>query len=318
MLKQNRKSIEKGPMIIGSLLLTAGFLFYVSFRKGTWINFITGDALFINFYNKIPGADWVPSLLFVISFSLISTSLFSKSPRVHIWPLFFAVLSTSFELLQLLFGRTFGTADVNDVAASLAAGIIGFTVALSYKKKNSSSNCIKRGSFLKLALGGVALCSIMASVAPPYHDDIVDDENYSTTPAEPVYMSFEELREPVKTTAPEDILSMGKIYKYGNYVLINSVNEGIHIINNTDPKHPRNMAFINIPGNLDMAVKDNILYADSYVDLVVIDISNLNSIKEINRITDVFPYNEYQAVGDNVELNYVDQTKGVVIAYVIK
>jgi hypothetical protein len=54
------------------------------------------------------------------------------------------------------------------------------------------------------------------------------------------------------------------------------------------------------------------------VDLVVIDISNINSIKEVNRLTDVFPYNEYQSVGDNVELNYVDQTKGVVVAYVIK
>ena len=32
-----------------------------------------------------------------------------------------------------------------------------------------------------------------------------------------------------------------------------------------------------------MAIKENILYADSYVDLVAIDISDLNDISEVKR-----------------------------------
>jgi len=38
----------------------------------------------------------------------------------------------------------------------------------------------------------------------------------------------------------------------------------------------------------DLAVKDNVLYADSYIDLVILDISDLSDIVEIGRIEDVF------------------------------
>jgi LVIVD repeat len=40
---------------------------------------------------------------------------------------------------------------------------------------------------------------------------------------------------------------------------------------------------------VDIAIRDNILYADSYTDLVVIDISNPENIKEIRRIRNIFP-----------------------------
>ena len=45
---------------------------------------------------------------------------------------------------------------------------------------------------------------------------------------------------------------------------------------------------INIPGNYDIATKDDYLYADSYIDLVIFDISDVNSIKEVNRIKGSF------------------------------
>ena len=58
----------------------------------------------------------------------------------------------------------------------------------------------------------------------------------------------------------------------------------------TDPADPENMGFIEIPGNVDIAIKNNTLYADSYVDLVAIDISDIENPEEVNRVEDVFPY----------------------------
>jgi hypothetical protein len=48
-------------------------------------------------------------------------------------------------------------------------------------------------------------------------------------------------------------------------------------MDNSDPSNPQNISFIEIPGNLDIAIKDNFLYADSYVDLLTIDISNIEN-----------------------------------------
>ena len=128
----------------------------------------------------------------------------------------------------------------------------------------------------------------------------------------PVYLSWDELRMSVADTVPEEIRQPGKIYIIGDWLLVNEFNKGIHVINNADPAAPEIISFINIPGNVDMAVKDNILYADSYVDLVALDISDMENIKEVARFENVFnyslpPYESDQRIGQ------VDQTKGVVV-----
>lgn len=89
------------------------------------------------------------------------------------------------------------------------------------------------------------------------------------------------------------IESSGKIYVYGNYLLINEPQEGIHIVDNTDPAQPRNIAFLDIPGNVDMAVNSNILYADSYIDLVAFDISDIRNVRLVERVEEVFPHMFY-------------------------
>jgi hypothetical protein len=94
---------------------------------------------------------------------------------------------------------------------------------------------------------------------------------------------------------------------------VNEYQKGIHVFDNTNPSDPQNLKFIEIPGNVDLAIKDNILYADSYVDLLAIDISNLDDIKEVTRIENAFPYMipEYSVgiVGN------VDSQKGIVTGY---
>ncbi len=105
----------------------------------------------------------------------------------------------------------------------------------------------------------------------------------------PVYKTKDEVRANIKSNAAKEIHRPGKIYIRGNYIFLNEVDKGIHIIDNSNKQAPRNIAFVDIPGNLDMAVKGNVLYADLYTDLVTIDISNPQSVvvKKINE--NVFP-----------------------------
>lgn len=109
----------------------------------------------------------------------------------------------------------------------------------------------------------------------------------------PVYLSNEDLRAAVKSLPATELKDVGKVYTKDNFIFVNEVNKGIHIIINTNPSSPQNVGFINIPGNVDMAVQGNILYADSYIDLVAIDISNPMSVTEVNRTQDVFPQRTY-------------------------
>lgn len=144
--------------------------------------------------------------------------------------------------------------------------------------------------------------AILISAVSLLFSSCIEDEctqYYSYKLFKPVYMSYDQLRRPVLILPAQNMVNVGKIYVLSPYILTNEVNKGIHVIDNTDPSSPKNVAFISIPGNLDMAVKDNILYADSYIDLVGIDITNPMSAHEVWRTRDVFEQRSYNGwVGD--------------------
>ena len=103
----------------------------------------------------------------------------------------------------------------------------------------------------------------------------------------PVYMTMAEIQD-VKTEGAKALEKPGKIYFYNNYIFVNEVNKGIHIIDNTDPTNPTNISFINIPANRDMAIQGNNLYADNGGDLITLDISNPLDVQLKDRQTKVF------------------------------
>lgn len=146
----------------------------------------------------------------------------------------------------------------------------------------------------------------------------MDDYTEVFTANSPIYLSFEDLRSAVKTTAATDLENPGKIYFKDGYIFVNEELKGIHIIDNRNPRSPQNLKFIEIPGNVDIAVKNNILYADSYTDLVAIDISDISNPKEVNRVEDVFPYMTPPPANPDYRVATVDQEKGVVIDWEIK
>jgi hypothetical protein len=134
----------------------------------------------------------------------------------------------------------------------------------------------------------------------------------------PVYMSYGELRSGVNKTAPRELVKPGKIYFKGNYLLVVEYFEGIHFIDVSNPVHPQNKAFVEVPGCVDIAMKDNLLYADSYVDLVIIDVSDMNNIREAGRENDILPYTLPVAENDRLPYAEIDKDKGVVVGWQVE
>jgi hypothetical protein len=106
---------------------------------------------------------------------------------------------------------------------------------------------------------------------------------------EPVYKTKAEAKANIKSNAAREIERPGKIYIRGNYIFLNEIDKGIHIIDNSNPSSPRNIAFIDIPGNIDLAVKGNVLYADFFTDMVAIDITNPQQVAVTKFTDNLFP-----------------------------
>ncbi|MFT3979415.1 MAG: hypothetical protein QM687_03025 [Ferruginibacter sp.] len=111
----------------------------------------------------------------------------------------------------------------------------------------------------------------------------------------PAYSTKNEVKANIKSNPATAIENAGKIFVKDNYVFLNDVNKGVHIIDYSNPAAPVNKAFINIPGCKDIAVKGNYMYADCYTDLVTVDISNVNNVVLKNYINGVFPNRYYDA-----------------------
>jgi len=133
----------------------------------------------------------------------------------------------------------------------------------------------------------------------------------------PVYMSYEDLRKAISQKSASDLINPGKIYFKDDYIFIVEEMKGIHVINNVDPANPVNMTFIEVPGNVDIAIKGDVLYADSYIDLVAIDVSDLQNIKEVGRVESVLPYT-LPPIDEKYPMASIDQDQGVVIDWEVK
>jgi hypothetical protein len=128
----------------------------------------------------------------------------------------------------------------------------------------------------------------------------------------PVYISYEELRNAVEVEQGRKLENPGKMYFKDDYIFIIEELKGIHVFDNSDPSSPIKKAFIKIPGIIDMAISGNILYGDSFVDLVVLDLQDLGNIREIGRVRDILPYT-LPPTGNELPIAKVDTEKGLVV-----
>lgn len=140
----------------------------------------------------------------------------------------------------------------------------------------------------------IALFGIVAmSLSSCFEDKCTGTQSYMRF--EPVYMSKDFLRQPMKVEDKRTLKKPGKIYFYNDHLFLNEVGEGIHVYNMEDESNPDYVKFYSIPGNFDLAIKDDILYADNAIDLISIDISDLENPVEVDRDSNVvYKYEHFQ------------------------
>ena len=133
----------------------------------------------------------------------------------------------------------------------------------------------------------------------------------------PVYMDYGTFRNSFEFKQGTMMKNAGNVYVHGNYILINDIDRGIHIFDNSNPSDPYSIGFMNIPGNTQMAVKGDRLYANSFMDLLVIDISDIHNPKLIEREMEVFSYC-LPMTNDGYPIADIDKSQGVVVAWNIE
>jgi hypothetical protein len=130
----------------------------------------------------------------------------------------------------------------------------------------------------------------------------------------PVYLPFNALLD-IKNEAPQRIGLSGTIFLRDTLLFMLEQRKGIHVFNIKDSLNTINLTFLKIPAATDFTINDTVLYADSWKDLVVIDIGNLLQIKEINRIKGVINPALYPPLYSGA-FECVDESKGAVVDWI--
>lgn len=118
---------------------------------------------------------------------------------------------------------------------------------------------------------------------------------------EPVLQPLSDIKNSFAIKEDYTIGKPGNIYSYGKYLLVGEKREGIHILDNTNPSNPIPLKFIQLKGNTNFAIVNNVILADNGPDLVSIDFSDLNNITLENREENV---NTQNVQGDQFIVDY--------------
>ena len=170
---------------------------------------------------------------------------------------------------------------------------------------------MKKQNFLPILLGFILAIGLSSC-----EDKVIQEVTYEANV--PVYMSYDELYGSIEYSKTSEILeNPGKIYYYKNFLFIGERTKGVHIFDNANPRSPQKVGFLNIPGNNDIAIRGNHLYADCFTDLLVFSLGDLENMEMVKRIEGVFEYTipEYDYAYPLAE---IDESKGVVIGFILE
>ncbi len=143
-----------------------------------------------------------------------------------------------------------------------------------------------------------------------------DDDDFtpqqSLSAYTPIVVKRDVLEASTVFEASRPIVNSGKIYLKGTFLFVNERNEGFHVFNNANPENPINIGFLKIAGSSDLAIKDDIIYANNAVDLIAIEPDfSTSSISITKRIPNTFPqmispdgFNYYNIPDDEIIINW--------------
>jgi hypothetical protein len=138
-------------------------------------------------------------------------------------------------------------------------------------------------------------------------------DGYSGAGKKPVYVPLSELTD-IKNLPLQPIEATGTIFLMDTLFFMLEQGKGIHVFNLKDSANTVNLTFWKIPAIRDFIISGNRLYADSWRDLVTIDISDLYQIREIGRAKEVFDPSLFPPLF-NGPFECVDESKGAVVRW---
>ena len=139
------------------------------------------------------------------------------------------------------------------------------------------------------------------------------------TCVDPVYISMSELREntQIEMSESQQIEKPGKLYGYDNYLFGIDHLKGIAVWQ-LDHEQTTQIGYIRIQGVTDVSVRNDFLYANSYVDLVRVDLNSANFTSI--RLNDAFEYIYEEANFQLPSRTYfyyksMSESRGIIIGY---
>lgn len=135
----------------------------------------------------------------------------------------------------------------------------------------------------------------------------------------PIY-STSALAKTISAGPARPTVNAGKLFTTGSLLFQVEVDSGIHVINYANPASPQKLGFIRSILCKELSVKNGFIYTNNLSDLVVIDVNNINNVKEVGRTEGVFPdlmtqYPPKVNEWDDIYFECPDPKKGVVIGW---
>ncbi|MBC7889430.1 MAG: hypothetical protein H7Z13_16250 [Ferruginibacter sp.] len=107
--------------------------------------------------------------------------------------------------------------------------------------------------------------------------------------SKPVYAAENIAKQIIYTAQKQPLKKAGNIYAFGKFIFQIDVGRGIHVIDNADPAKADRIGFITVNGCEQISIRGAYLYANSFADLVTLDIANPANLREVSRIPNAFP-----------------------------
>lgn len=128
--------------------------------------------------------------------------------------------------------------------------------------------------------------------------DQLCEQEVTYTKATAIYADLDDLRVDNLNESPKQLSNANKIYLSNDLILISERMKGIHVFDNSNPQNPIAITFLNVPGNNEMFIEGDIIYADSYYDMLKIDISSPLQAQVISRLENAFTPQYFNDNGD--------------------
>lgn len=297
----------------GCLLFLSGLLFYVNFRpQHIFLELIPSLrwATFPSMASFTPSliVNSLPSFLHITFMCFLSGAAIGINKKSStLIPIFWLLVDVLLEFLQLGSGSFLqkGVFDWLDIFAL----ITGFVFVLVIFSRHTTKSTTRFKNFKLIPLLTFGLMSSLGSV--PNYYDCHNDFN-SENCVVPITLTWEELRADIQ---PEygDTVSLtrpGKIYSK-DYLYIVDQYRGIHIYDQSNPQSPIRVAFIPVIGALEVSIENNILYTNSFIDLVAINLSDIHdgtfSTESYSRIVEKFQLpGNFDFLPDNKSVDSID------------